>query len=90
MTRVVTCCDSITAGAETASPTTPWARPLNETRPDDTVRHMEWDARGFLCALEERPPAADGRIARRVQQFSYDDSGLLIGRTPSGAATSAT
>jgi RHS repeat-associated protein len=57
-------------------------RPLSETRPDDTVRHMEWDARGFLCALEENGrPAADGGIARRVQQFSYDDSGLLIGRT---------
>jgi YD repeat-containing protein len=57
-------------------------RPLSETRPDETVRHMEWDARGFLCALEENGrPAADGGIARRVQQFSYDDSGLLIGRT---------
>ncbi|MEG4676759.1 RHS repeat-associated core domain-containing protein [Enterobacter cloacae] len=57
-------------------------RPLSETRPDETVRHMEWDARGFLCALEENvQPAADGGIARRVQQFSYDDSGLLIGRT---------
>lgn len=57
-------------------------RPLSETRPDDTVRHMEWDAREFLCALEENGrPAADGGIARRVQQFSYDDSGLLIGRT---------
>ncbi|HDC4279562.1 RHS repeat-associated core domain-containing protein [Enterobacter cloacae] len=57
-------------------------RPLSETRPDETVRHMEWDARGFLCALEENGrPVADGGIARRVQQFSYDDSGLLIGRT---------
>ncbi|AFM58893.1 MULTISPECIES: RHS repeat-associated core domain-containing protein [Enterobacter] len=57
-------------------------RPLSETRPDETVRHMEWDARGLLCALEENGrPAADGGIARRVQQFSYDDSGLLIGRT---------
>ena len=57
-------------------------RPLSEMRPDETVRHMEWDARGFLCALEENGrPAADGGIARRVQQFSYDDSGLLIGRT---------
>ena len=57
-------------------------RQLSETRPDETVRHMEWDARGFLCALEENGrPAADGGIARRVQQFSYDDSGLLIGRT---------
>ncbi len=57
-------------------------RPLSETRPDETVRYMEWDARGFLCALEENGrPAADGGIARRVQQFSYDDSGLLIGRT---------
>lgn len=57
-------------------------RPLSETRPDETVCHMEWDARGFLCALEENGrPAADGGIARRVQQFSYDDSGLLIGRT---------
>ncbi|KAE8275031.1 RHS repeat-associated core domain-containing protein, partial [Enterobacter sp. C6] len=57
-------------------------RPLSEMRPDETVRYMEWDARGFLCALEENGrPAADGGIARRVQQFSYDDSGLLIGRT---------
>ena len=56
-------------------------RLLSETRPDETVRHMEWDERGFLCALEENSrPAADGGIARRVHQFSYDDSGLLLGR----------
>ncbi|MDN8598864.1 RHS repeat-associated core domain-containing protein [Citrobacter sp. S2-9] len=57
-------------------------RPLSETRPDDTSRQMEWDARGFLCALQENGrPAADRGIARRLQQFSYDDSGLMTGRS---------
>ncbi|WP_312951377.1 RHS repeat-associated core domain-containing protein [Superficieibacter sp.] len=56
-------------------------RLLSELRPDETVRYMEWDARGFMSALrEEGKPAADGGIARRKEQFSYDDSGLLTGR----------
>lgn len=56
--------------------------PTSETRPDDTSRRMAWDARGFLTTLEENGrPAADGGIARRWQQFSHDDSGLLTGRT---------
>ncbi len=42
---------------------------------------MEWDARGFLAAVEEYGrPAADGGIARRLQSYSYDASGLLTGR----------
>ncbi|MCX8959102.1 type IV secretion protein Rhs [Erwinia psidii] len=56
-------------------------RPLSETRPDDTLWQMEWDERGLLCALlESGKSQADGGIARRVQTFSYDDSGLLTGR----------
>ena len=56
-------------------------RPLSETRPDNTQRQMEWDSRGFLTALTEQgKPATDGGIARRGQQFRYDDSGLLTGR----------
>ncbi|MGE9553172.1 RHS repeat-associated core domain-containing protein [Erwinia amylovora] len=57
-------------------------RPLSETRPDDTLRQMEWDERGQLCTLlESGKPQSDGGIARRVQTFSYDDGGLLTGRT---------
>ncbi|MGP3591528.1 PAAR domain-containing protein, partial [Vagococcus sp. WN89Y] len=56
--------------------------PTSETRPDDTSRQMEWDVRGFLSVLQENGrPAADGGIARRWQQFTYDDSGLLTGRS---------
>jgi len=56
--------------------------PLSEIRPDETSRLMQWDARGFLTALEERSsPAADGGSGRRWQQFGYDDSGLLTART---------
>ncbi|HAZ77232.1 MAG TPA: type IV secretion protein Rhs, partial [Enterobacteriaceae bacterium] len=56
--------------------------PLSEIRPDETSRQMQWDARGFLTALEERgSPAADGGAGRRWQQFGYDDSGLLTART---------
>lgn len=56
-------------------------RPLTETRPDETILRMEWDARGFLAAVEENGrPAADGGIARRLQSYSYDASGLLTGR----------
>jgi RHS repeat-associated protein len=62
-------------------------RPLSETRPDNTARHMEWNARGFLLALrEEGRPAAGGGTARRQQQFSYDESGLLTGRSHDHAA----
>lgn len=61
-------------------------RPLSEMRPDETSRHMSWDERGFLSALQESgKPAADGGIARRWQQFSYDDSGMLTGRSHSHA-----
>ncbi|EOI3549499.1 RHS repeat-associated core domain-containing protein [Cronobacter dublinensis] len=57
-------------------------RPLSETRPDNTSRQMIWDNRGFLSELQENGrPAIDGGIARRLQTFSYDDSGLLTGRT---------
>ncbi|NDO83943.1 type IV secretion protein Rhs [Citrobacter sp. NCU1] len=57
-------------------------RPLSETRPDETSRQMEWDARGFLSAMQENGrPAAEGGIVRRLQQFSYDDSGLMTGRS---------
>lgn len=60
----------------------PVGRPLSETRPDEIIRQMEWDTRGFLSVLQENGrPAADGGIARRLQTFSYDDSGLLTGRT---------
>ncbi|WP_144818520.1 RHS repeat-associated core domain-containing protein, partial [Enterobacter sp. DE0047] len=56
--------------------------PLSEIRPDETSRQMQWDARGFLTALEERgSPAADGGAGLRWQQFGYDDSGLLTART---------
>ncbi|MGP3591501.1 RHS repeat-associated core domain-containing protein [Vagococcus sp. WN89Y] len=61
--------------------------PLSETRPDDTSRQMEWDVRGFLSVLQENGrPAADGGIARRIQQFTHDDSGLLTGRSTRHAA----
>ncbi len=61
-------------------------RPLSEMRPDDTSRHMSWNERGFLSVLEERgAPAGDGGIARRWQQFSYDDSGMLSRRSHSHA-----
>lgn len=57
-------------------------RPLSETRPDDTSRQMIWDSCGFLSELHENGrPAADGGIARRSQHFTYDDSGVLTGRT---------
>ncbi|ELY3469268.1 PAAR/RHS domain-containing protein [Cronobacter universalis] len=57
-------------------------RLLSEVRPDETLRRMEWDTRGFLHALEENgKPAADGGIARRIQYFSYDNSGLITGRS---------
>ncbi|ELY4377308.1 RHS repeat protein [Cronobacter sakazakii] len=56
-------------------------RPLSETRPDNTSRQMIWDSRGFLSELHENGrPAGDGGIARRIQTFSYDDSGLLTAR----------
>ena len=65
----------------------PAGRPLSETRPDETARLMAWDARGFLTSLQEHGrPEADGGTARRWQQFSHDDSGLLIGRTTRHAA----
>lgn len=56
-------------------------RLLSETRPDNTSRQMMWDSRGFLSELQESGrPAIDGGIARRLQTFSYDESGLLTAR----------
>ncbi|WP_084935436.1 RHS repeat-associated core domain-containing protein [Pantoea rwandensis] len=60
----------------------PVNRPLSEIRPDDTSRLMQWDERGFLSGLQENGrPDADGGTARRWQQFSYDASGIITGRT---------
>ncbi|WP_345830843.1 RHS repeat-associated core domain-containing protein [Erwinia sp. HDF1-3R] len=60
----------------------PSGRPLNEIRPDHTTRQMEWNERGLLITLlESGRPDNDGGIPRRVQQFSYDSSGLLTFRT---------
>ncbi|QKJ85622.1 type IV secretion protein Rhs [Paramixta manurensis] len=60
----------------------PTGRPLSEVRPDNTSRQMEWNERGLLSSLlESGRPDNDGGIPRRMQTFSYDNSGLLTGRT---------
>ncbi len=60
----------------------PTGRVLSETRPDDTSRQMEWNEQGLLSSLiESGKPDNDGGIPRRMQTFSYDNSGLLTGRT---------
>ncbi|MBP2195840.1 RHS repeat-associated core domain-containing protein [Pantoea cypripedii] len=57
-------------------------RPLREVRPDETERLWQWDERGLLSAMrEDGMPGPDGGLPRRIQQFHYDDSGLLTGRS---------
>ncbi len=60
----------------------PVGRLLSEVRPDNTRREMTWNERGLLyCLKESGRPDNEGYASRRIQTFSYDESGRLLRRT---------